>query len=90
MKQAFVLITTEPGAEAEILEALMRISEVMEAHQVRGIYDIIAQVEADTTQELKGVVNLRIRHLDQVGAVLALRCVEDTDGGYRSGGAGGP
>ena len=40
MKQAFVLINSEPGAEATVLKALEAIPEVKEAHMVYGAYDI--------------------------------------------------
>ena len=44
VRQAFVLINSEPGAEATVLKALEAISEVKEAHMIYGVYDIIAQV----------------------------------------------
>lgn len=36
VKQAFVLINPEPGAEATVLKALEAIAEVKEAHMVYG------------------------------------------------------
>jgi len=36
VKQAFVLINSEPGAEATVLKALEAIPEVKEAHMVYG------------------------------------------------------
>ena len=44
VRQAFVLINSEPGAEATVLKALEAIPEVKEAHMIYGVYDIIAQV----------------------------------------------
>ena len=64
MATAFVLINSEIGAETEVLEALEAIPEVKEAHMIYGVYDIIAKVEADTGQELKDAISLRIRRLE--------------------------
>jgi len=44
VRQALVLINSEPGAEATVLKALEAIPEVKEAHMIYGVYDIIAQV----------------------------------------------
>lgn len=68
VRQAFVLINSEPGAEATVLKALEAIPEVKEAHMVYGVYDIIAQVEAETMQELKDAISLRIRCIDSARA----------------------
>lgn len=75
VRQAFVLINSEPGAEGEVLAALGAIPEVKEAHMVYGVYDIIAQVEAETMQELKDAISLRIRRIDSVRSTLTMICI---------------
>lgn len=75
MKQAFVLINSEPGAEATVLKALEAIPEVKEAHMIYGVYDIIARVEAETMKELKDTVSLKIRRLDNIRSTLTLICM---------------
>ena len=79
--RAFVLITTELGAEAEVLKALEEIPEVRGAYRLHGVYDIIVQVEAETMPELKEVVTQRIRPLDKVRATLPLICLDPESGG---------
>ncbi len=72
MAKAFLLINTEVSKEGEILESLKNIPEIKEAHQLYGVYDIIAIVKAETTQALKDVVSLKVRRLEKIGSVLAL------------------
>jgi len=48
MKQytrAFILIQTEPMREKEVIEDLLKMEEVIEAHMITGEYDIIAVVQ---------------------------------------------
>jgi len=69
---AFVLINAEIGAENEVLEDLKAIQEVKEAHMVYGVYDIITRVDAETLQDLKDVISLKIRRLDKVRSTLTM------------------
>ena len=81
MKRAFVLITTELGAEAEVLDSLEEISEVVEAHRVLGFYSIFIRVEAETMQELKEIVTQRIEPLNKVQATTTMTCLDpESDG----------
>jgi DNA-binding Lrp family transcriptional regulator len=66
MPAAYILISVESGTDTIVLQALKKISNVKEAEQVYGVYDIIARIEADTMDELKNMVFDRIRQLDKV------------------------
>lgn len=70
MAMAFVLINVESGADAEVLQALKKISNVKEAYQVYGVYDIVTKVEAESMDKLKDIVTNRIRRLDKVKSTL--------------------
>jgi DNA-binding Lrp family transcriptional regulator len=54
---AYVLLNTEIGAERDVLEQLKHREGVQEAFTVFGIYDIIARVEADSTNELTKIIS---------------------------------
>jgi DNA-binding Lrp family transcriptional regulator len=41
-QKAFVLIKTSPGHEKEVVDDLMKIKEVQEAHVVPGEWDVMA------------------------------------------------
>ena len=72
MAKAFILVNVEIGADVEVLNDLGSISEVMEAHRVYGVYDIIAVVETSTMQELKDVIGFKIRSLDKVHSTMTM------------------
>lgn len=75
MPRAYVLINTDVGSENEVLDALKAIQEVMEAHMVYGVYDIIARVETETMEEIKNVVSWQIRRLDKVRSTITTLCL---------------
>ena len=69
---AFVLLNAETGLENEVMKGLKEIKEVKEAHLVYGTYDIIARIDTDIMQELKEVVNWKIRRLEKVRSTLTM------------------
>jgi DNA-binding Lrp family transcriptional regulator len=73
---AFVLINTEIGSEDEVQDALIRISNVKEAHVVYGVYDVVAKVEAESLEKLKEVVTWSIRRLNRVRSTLTMIVME--------------
>ena len=72
MATAFVLINAELGAENEVLKDLKAIQEVKEAYMVYGVYDIIARVETENLQDLKDIISMKIRRLDNVRSTLTM------------------
>lgn len=78
MPTAFVLINTEIGSEADVLENLKTVEGIDEAFAVYGVYDIIARVKADTMDKLKEIVTWRVRRLDKVRSTLTMIVVEGT------------
>lgn len=49
---AFVLVTTEAGKTYAVLDEIADLDRTTNAYVVTGAYDIIAQIEADTLDEL--------------------------------------
>ncbi len=76
MPTAFVLINTEIGSEADVLQTLRKVEGVDEAFAVYGVYDIVARVKADTMDKLKEIVTWRVRRLDKVRSTLTMIVVE--------------
>jgi DNA-binding Lrp family transcriptional regulator len=52
MPKAYVLLNTEIGSELNVLEALKKVEGVEEAHNLWGVYDIVASVRAETMDKL--------------------------------------
>jgi DNA-binding Lrp family transcriptional regulator len=49
MKQflrAFILVQVEPMREKDVMEELLKMEEVIEAHMITGEYDVLAVVQA--------------------------------------------
>jgi DNA-binding Lrp family transcriptional regulator len=72
MVRAYVLINTDPGVEEEFLEQIRAIEGVKKAESVYGMYDFIAEVEADTMEKLKEIITWKIRRLEHVRSSVTL------------------
>src|SRR5665647_1344118 len=72
MPTAYVLLNTEIGAENEILKALRKIEGVEEAHNLCGVYDIIANVKADSLEKLKSIIIKRIEKVGRINSKLTM------------------
>ena len=72
MASAFILITSELGSETDVLKELKKIDETKEAHKVYGVYDIIARVEADTMEDLKNIISLKVRRIYGIRSTLTM------------------
>jgi DNA-binding Lrp family transcriptional regulator len=72
MMKAYVLINTELGQEASVVDELGRVSGISSAHSLYGIYDVIVEVEAETMEKVKEIVFNSIRRLDSVKTTITL------------------
>ena len=66
------MLNVETGTEEEVMRSLEPIQEVREARIVYGFYDIIVRVETETMEEMKGLVNGRIRRLYRVHSTMTM------------------
>ncbi|MDR0373600.1 MAG: Lrp/AsnC ligand binding domain-containing protein [Nitrososphaerota archaeon] len=72
MTTAYVLLNTEIGAENQVLEALKGIDGIEEAHNLWGVYDIIANVKAENLEKLKHIITNRIEKIGQINSKLTM------------------
>ncbi len=72
MANAFILITSELGSETDVMKELKKIDETKEAHKVYGVYDIIARIEADTMENLKDVISLKVRRIYGIRSTITM------------------
>jgi DNA-binding Lrp family transcriptional regulator len=63
--KAFILMNVNLGCETEVLNALKKVQGFDEAFYVLGDYDIIANVSANTIDELNQIVS----HVRKIGNV---------------------
>jgi DNA-binding Lrp family transcriptional regulator len=76
MPKAYVLLNTEIGSELNVLEALKKVEGVEEAHNLWGVYDIVASVRAETMDKLKTIITKKIEKLEKVNAKLTMIITE--------------
>ncbi len=76
MPKAFVLMNAELGSEDSLVNDLRKLDSVKEVYQVYGVYDIVAQVEADTTEKVKEAITWKLRKLNGVKSTLTMIVME--------------
>ncbi|MBS1260529.1 MAG: hypothetical protein MAG473_00859 [Thaumarchaeota archaeon] len=76
MNQAYVLINCDLGHEDEIIKSLKELEFVKEVDGTFGAYDIIAKVEADSTDKLRETITWKIRKMSKIRSTLTLMKVE--------------
>jgi len=72
MPIAFLLLNVKPGREEEVLSSLRGIKEVKEAQRVYGVYDTVVKIETGSMEELKQVVNTRVKKMEHITSVVSL------------------
>jgi DNA-binding Lrp family transcriptional regulator len=70
VSEAIVMINTDVGKESDIFNKLNEMQEVKKVYMVYGIHDIIAFVEAESMDKLRGLITDKIRRLDGVKSTL--------------------
>jgi DNA-binding Lrp family transcriptional regulator len=73
MERGFVLINCELGAEDYIIEELKLIPQVKNAHITFGAYDVIAEIQANSSEEFDKTISHKIRSLSQVMSTMTLK-----------------
>ena len=76
MPKAFVLMNAELGSEDSLVNDLKKLDSVKEVYQVYGVYDIVAQVEADTMDTVKETITWKLRKLNGVKSTLTMIVME--------------
>lgn len=76
LTKAYVLINSELGSEEKLIEDIKKIEGVTQADRVYGVYDLIAQVEAESSDRLKQIVTGTIRRMSGVRSTLTMIVIE--------------
>lgn len=76
MTLCYVLLNVNPGSEEKVLGEIRKIPNVKKSHRVYGVYDMVAEVEADSMDALKQIVTWKIRRLDGVRSSLTAIAME--------------
>ena len=72
MVSAVVLVNTDLGAQAKVLDSLKHIEGVVEAHALWSVYDLALKVKANSVDKLKEIISTSIRKLGGVSNITTL------------------
>ena len=72
MAKAYVLINCELGSEDKIISDLRKLEHIKDAVGTFGAYDMVAKIEAETSEQLRDTVTWKIRKMDKVRSTLTL------------------
>ncbi len=76
MPTAYLLLNTEIGAENQVLKALKKVEGVEEAHNLWGVYDIIASINAESMEKLQQIITKRISQIGKINSKLTMIITE--------------
>ena len=76
MVMAYVLINCELGSEDDIIRDIRKLEYVKDVMGTFGAYDIVARVEAETSEQLREDITWKIRKMNKIRSTLTLMEVE--------------
>ncbi|HEX7483226.1 MAG TPA: Lrp/AsnC ligand binding domain-containing protein [Candidatus Bathyarchaeia archaeon] len=77
MPIAYLLLNTVIGSEKQVLKALKEVEGVEEVHNLWGVYDLIANVKADSIEELRQIITQRIEKIENINSKLTMIVAEN-------------
>lgn len=66
MTDAYVMINCELGAEAEIIEKLRELEQVLDVFETIGTHDMLVKLQAENFEKIREVVSWNIQKMDKV------------------------
>ena len=72
MAKAYVLINCDLGSEDKIISDLRKLEHIKDAVGTFGAYDMVAKIEAETSEQLRETVTWKIRKMDKVRSTITL------------------
>jgi DNA-binding Lrp family transcriptional regulator len=72
MAKAYVLINCDLGSEDKVISDLRKLEHIKDVVGTFGAYDIVAKIEAETSEQLREAVTWKIRKMDKVRSTLTL------------------
>ena len=80
MEIAYVLIQCDLGAEMQIINEIIKISEIKEVRGTYGIYDVFCKVQADNKEELDQIITNKIRKIQKIRSTITLHYIPSQGG----------
>jgi len=80
MEIAYVLIQCDLGAEENIINEIMKISEAKEVRGTYGIYDVFCKVVSENKDQLDEVITSKIRKIPKIRSTITLHYIPSQGG----------
>ncbi len=77
--KAYILINTQIGKTADVLNTLKKMPEIKHLDIIMGPYDIIAQVETGSHDELSQIVMKKLQNIDAIKHTMTCTVVSMED-----------
>jgi DNA-binding Lrp family transcriptional regulator len=77
MVSAYVLINCDMGSEESVINDLKSIIGVKNVNGIFGAYDIIAEVQTPTVDDLRETITMKIRKISGTRSTLTLMAMGD-------------
>jgi len=72
MTDAYVMLNCELGAEAEIIEKLKELEQVIDVFETIGTHDMLIKLQANNFEEIRDIVSRNIQKLPKVRSISTL------------------
>jgi len=72
MTDAYVMLNCELGAEAEILEQLKALDQVVDVFETIGTHDMLVKLQAENFEKIREIVSWNIQKLKNVRSTATL------------------
>ena len=73
MEKAYILISCDVGAENELAKTLETIDEIKNVMVTYGDYDVVAESETETSEQMDSFITSKIRKLEKIRSTITLR-----------------
>jgi len=72
MTDAYVMVNCELGAEAEIIEQLKGLDQVVDVFETIGTHDMLVKLQAENFEKIREIVSWNIQKLKNVRSTATL------------------
>ena len=79
METAYVLVKSEMAHEMDVMNEILKITQVKEVKGTFGVYDIFVKIEGATSREVEDVITKQIRKIKHVLSTTTLSVIPDQD-----------
>jgi DNA-binding Lrp family transcriptional regulator len=77
VRKVIVLINTSLGSDKQVADELRQIEGVKEVYKVRGVYDILAKIEAPDPERVKEIISSKLLKIADIRSTITMIVTND-------------